>query len=67
MTIKDIRNNLMTELLLLAIEPNIKCRVEKIEETHRRINAIDRYLSERPAHASTDLSKLGQNAPPLGG
>lgn len=48
MTIQEIRSRLMTELLLLAVEPNVKCRVEKIEETHRRINAIDRYLSENP-------------------
>ena len=43
-----IRQQLLDELLEVAVKPLCLNREEKLHELHKRINAIDRYVAETP-------------------
>lgn len=44
--IKKLRKVLLDQLLQIASASKCSNRLCKLEETHKRINALDRYVSE---------------------
>ena len=44
---KQLKANLIEELLQIAALPICLNRLEKLETLHKRINAVTRYLSEQ--------------------
>lgn len=43
---KAKKNQLLNELVEVAMKKNMPKRAEKLEEIHKRINAIERYEKE---------------------
>lgn len=47
--VEGLKARLLRELYELAAKENVVNRIEKIEEMHRRLNALDRVLGEKKA------------------
>lgn len=43
MDLEKVKAQLLSQLLDVATAKKVTCRMEKMEELHKRINAIERY------------------------